>query len=200
MSECELLERLMWFEHVRSEFASVLASDHVLWDKLPCLFLSLPQTSWQALADEVESLLASKEESSDPDMQAPELLVARTKKRFEVYTALVRDFAKTLLRNPNANVDLPNPCDASIHKRAWERACYSQRQKLKPPPLQDAKLSALLPKFLIDARVLSTSIETDQADMTKVPIIDHFCVLHVHPRDEALTFDAAIHTYFIHGV
>ena len=35
MCERELLDRLRWFEHVRSEFVSVLASDHVFFRDEP---------------------------------------------------------------------------------------------------------------------------------------------------------------------
>ena len=55
-------------------------------------------------------------------------------------------------------------------------------------------MSNVMPEFLLQASVRSTSIE-DVTQADQVPIIDHFQVLHAHTRDDALTFHPDTHTH-----
>lgn len=126
-------DRIDILEDLCDEYIAVLFSQPRLWSTLPQPFENhVTDTAWmELLAQSREGLQRTLAERADSilflDPQDPEFL--KVSKRVNMYMNIWRQNSHAILLDPASLATVPNPCDPSVSKRAWEGALHAVRKR-----------------------------------------------------------------------
>eukprot|EP00435_Cladocopium_sp_Y103_P017516 s1987_g4.t1 len=116
----DLNRRITEVEGLCRAYVILLTNLPKFWYRIPSPFLDVPDADWTSglllVWGEFQTTLAVK------GIRGADLAdTSRVCKRIDAYAVHLRKFATEILQNPTSLHLLPNPCDASVPKREWER-------------------------------------------------------------------------------
>ena len=124
------LMRMNWLEEVGNSHACLFAHLPHLWATLPSPVAKMSQTEWQRRADWAEARLAQMSAAKRQEVSRIGLDdLCRCLKRMRACLSLMREHVDTMRQRPESLQSIPNPFDAAINKRSWERQFATLRRE-----------------------------------------------------------------------